>query len=78
MTDVQFLRGYIRPLSLTWWTSMALLCSGLLRAWGVEVPYLTPAVRPIIDALFGSTDPGALITAGLMGIGVRAAIGRRT
>ncbi len=70
------LKSYFRPASLTWWTSMALLVSGLLRVWGLEIPGVTPAVRPLIDVLFGSSDPGALISAGLLGIGIRAAIGR--
>ena len=70
------LRSYIQPLSLTWWSGTALIVSGLLRIWGVEIPFLTPAVRPVIDALFGSTDPGLMISTGLIAIGVRAKLER--
>ena len=70
------LRSYVQPLSLTWWGGVALIVSGLLRIWGVEIPFLTPAVRPVIDALFGSTDPGFMIMTGLGFIGVRAKLER--
>ena len=70
------LRSYVQPLSLTWWSGAALIVSGLLRIWGLEIPFLTPAVRPVIDALFGSTDPGLMISTGLIAIGVRAKLER--
>jgi len=70
------LQSYIRPTSLTWWTGIILIFSGLFRVWGVEIPHLTPAIRPLIDILFGSSDPGALISAGLLAIGIRARLAR--
>ncbi len=70
------LQSYIQPLSLTWWSGVALIVSGLLRIWGLEIPFLTPAVRPVIDTMFGSTDPGLMISTGLIAIGVRAKLER--
>ena len=70
------LRSYVQPLSLTWWSGVALIVSGLLRIWGLEIPFLTPAVRPVIDALFSSTDPGLMIMTGLGFIGMRAKLER--
>ena len=69
-------QSYFQPFSVTWWSGMALIVSGLLRIWGLEIPFLTPAVRPVIDALFGATDPGLMIVTGLGFIGVRAKMER--
>ena len=62
---------YFIPTSITWWVGVILTLSGLFRVWGIEIPYITPAVRPLVDVMFGSSDPGVLIMSGLGAIGLR-------
>ena len=62
---------YIKPNSLTWWSSMAPLTAGLFMATE-PLHGMSGAVESLYVAT-GMTAP-VLINMGLIGIGVRAAI----
>ena len=63
---------YIKPKSLTWWTSAAPLSLGTFIAF-TPVHGLADWASSI-DAITGGIGPYGLINAGLVGIGIRAAL----
>ena len=66
---------YFKPRSLTWWASFALLAAGLLLAVSNSTGTM-PVVAELIRQLFGSgVEPAVLVNTGLVGIGLRGAIG---
>ncbi|MCP3947350.1 hypothetical protein [Herbaspirillum sp.] len=64
---------YFKPRSLTWWTSLAPILVGVFMALE-PVHGMTAAVAFLYNAT-GVTAP-VLINAGLVGIGVRGAMGQ--
>lgn len=78
MTDtfLDQIRSYVKPRSLTWWACIIAIFSGLLRATGNEIPVVSVLARPVIDALFLTSDPGSLVLMGLAGIGFRGKLDR--
>lgn len=65
---------YFKPKSLTWWASFVPLVAGLVVALSSALPELIPLAN-VINAMTGNVMPSLLITAGLVGIGFRAAPG---
>lgn len=63
---------YIRPNSLTWWSSLVPLLAGLLLA--TEPLHGLSVWVDTINNLTGHLAPSVMINAGLIGIGMRAAI----
>lgn len=64
---------YVKPKSLTWWTSLVPLLCGLLLA--TADLHGMPQVTSAIHALFGpDATPAVLINAGLAVLGLRAAV----
>lgn len=66
---------YLKPRSLTWWTAMVPLIAGLVVALGAAIPDLAPVVA-VINAASDGMPAAAMINMGLIGIGLRGAIGR--
>lgn len=78
---------YYNPTSMTWWISIFALLSGLVLQLSGLVPALQPLGAPLqalwhtipmngVEATAGQTiPPFALISFGLLGIGIRQAIG---
>ena len=63
---------YVKPKSLTWWASLIPMLAG---AFVATLPLHGAAnLVAVIDHLTGGVEPIVLINAGLVGIGVRAAI----
>ena len=63
---------YIKPKSLTWWGSLVPVAAGLTIA---TAPWHgASTLVGVIDAVTGGIEPVLLINAGLVGIGMRAAI----
>lgn len=65
---------YLKPYSLTWWASAAPLFAGLVKSVAASVPDLAPVVA-VIDAASGDMPAPILINMGLIGIGLRGAMG---
>lgn len=64
---------YVKPTSLTWWSSVTPLVAGVIVLLADVYPALLPA-KVVIDAVTGGAAGGLLINAGLGGIGLRAAL----
>ena len=63
---------YVKPKSLTWWASLIPMLAG---AFVATLPFHGAAnLVAMIDQLTGGVEPIVLINAGLVGIGMRAAI----
>lgn len=67
---VNRLKRYWNPRSLTWWTSITALISGIMQIYGFEIPGVTEVARPVINAVHEGASPGALVVAGLGGLGI--------
>ena len=65
---------YFKPKSLTWWASFVPVIAGLIVAVSTGFPVLA-AFAGVINAITGNMMPSVLITAGLVGIGLRASPG---
>lgn len=65
---------YFKPKSLTWWASATPLMAGLVLALSAAFPGLS-GVAAVIDAASGGLPPPVLINMGLVGIGLRGAMG---
>jgi hypothetical protein len=63
---------YFKPNSLTWWASMVPLLLGVLAA--AEPLHGMSGLGDTISNMTGGASPYVLINAGLIGIGVRAAL----
>lgn len=63
---------YIKPHSLTWWTSVTPLLLGLFIA--LESVHGLTSVIEVISEATGGMSAYTLINAGLVGIGLRGAI----
>lgn len=57
------LKSYIRPTDGTWWVGVLAMTSGVLQFNGVDIPGVSPVIRPILTAYFGGAGP--LILAGM-------------
>lgn len=64
---------YIKPKSLTFWAGATPLVAGVVVALSSVFPALEPA-KTVIDAVSGGQTSGVLINAGLVAIGLRAAV----
>jgi hypothetical protein len=66
---------YFQPSSVAWWASVIPIIAGVIKALGTVHPSLGGMVA-VIDAFTGEPlSPGILINLGLVGIGLRGAIG---
>lgn len=65
---------YFKPASLTWWASATPIFGGILKALGAAFPGLQPLVA-VIDEMSGGMPAPVLINMGLVGIGLRGAMG---
>jgi len=64
---------YIKPLSLTWWSSVVPLCAGIAV---VTVPWHGSQTSvDLINAISQDWPPSMMINFGLVGIGLRGAVG---
>ena len=68
-----FLAKYFIPTSLTWWTGVAMLLSGIVMALANVIPALAVFVGPL-GSIWSGQDSAALIAAGLTAIGLRASV----
>lgn len=65
---------YFKPYSLTWWASATPLFGGVILALAAAFPALQPVALVINEASGGMPAP-VLINMGLVGIGLRGAMG---
>lgn len=65
---------YFKPGSLTWWASVTPLLAGIVLALSAAIPALAPVVA-VINAASGGLPAPVLINMGLIGIGLRGAVG---
>lgn len=63
---------YVKPGSLTWWSSFVPLFAGIFIATA-QLHGLAQYAE-IVSAIFGDVSPGVLVNAGLIGIGLRGAL----
>ena len=63
---------YIKPKSLTWWSSFVPLAIGVFVAFA-PIHGQTELVA-VANSLTGGASPGLLVAAGLGGIGLRGAV----
>lgn len=63
---------YLKPRSLTWWSSLAPVVAGLIVA--SEPLHGGVALVQTIDGITGGISPAIMINAGLAGIGLRGAM----
>ena len=63
---------YLKPRSLTWWTSLAPVIAGLIVA--SEPLHGVVSLVETIDGITGGISPAIMINAGLAGIGLRGAM----
>lgn len=66
---------YFQPSSVAWWASVVPIIAGTIKALGTVHPSLHGLVA-VIDAFTGEPlSPSILINFGLIGLGLRGAIG---
>lgn len=63
---------YIKPTSFTWWMSLLPIAGGIIVA--TADIHGQAALVMSINNLTGNAEPAILINAGLVGIGMRAAL----
>lgn len=68
-----FLSKYWMPTSLTWWTGIAMLVSGVVMALASAIPALAAFAGPL-SAVWGGRSDALLIAGGLAAIGFRSAV----
>jgi len=72
-----FLVKHFKPSEWAWWAGVLLVVSGVFRSAGWSIPVVSDVVRPVLDALTGTGDPGMMILLGLGYLGVHARLGDR-
>ena len=68
-----WLSKYIIPTSLTWWTGVAMLASGIIMALSGLIPALAAFSGPL-SAIWTGQSSAVLIAGGLTAIGLRASV----
>lgn len=69
--------SYFKWKSLTFWSGLLLIISGVMELAGTSVPGLSEVIRPVLDAVFQTSDAGSRIFMGSGMIGIRRALGDR-
>ena len=65
---------YVKTKSLAWWASFAPLLGGVILAMADVIPQLATAAQ-VVRALAGDMTAAQLVQLGLLGIGLRGALG---
>ena len=65
-------RKYFKPMSVSWWASVAPLTAGVILA--TEPLHGWGAIVETLRSITGDVPPAILINTGLAGIGIRGAI----
>ena len=71
---MNFLAKYWMPTSMTWWTGIAMLLSGILELLAATHFPALAFLQPIFDSIWQGTPAPALVIAGLTTIGLRSAV----